>query len=177
MRSYDELEDLWRQTAVAPRGAGEVRLIVVRAGGGSHATPAEVVVTVAEGVSGDRWVTGTIRRQSCQVTLMSVAVAELVTAGATPLHEPGDNFLVDLDLSETGLPAGSRIRLGSALLEVTDTPHLGCRKFQARFGAEALRWVNAREHRARRLRGVNCRVVEGGVVRIGDPALLLDQSV
>jgi MOSC domain-containing protein YiiM len=60
--------------------------------------------------------------------------------------------------------------LGAALLEVTPEPHLGCSKFHARFGAGALRWVNHKDHRRERLRGVNLRVLERGLVRVGDRA-------
>ena len=71
-------------------------------------------------------------------------------------------------LSEAALPVGARVRVGKALVEVTAEPHLGCAKFRERFGAGALRWVNLAAHRALRLRGVNTRIVEGGVVRVGD---------
>jgi MOSC domain-containing protein YiiM len=100
------------------------------------------------------------------VTLMNVRVTELICADGQPLDLPGDNFLVDLDLSEEALPAGTRLRIGSALLEVSAEPHTGCKKFSARFGLDALLWVN--EHRDRRLRGMNCRVVEPGAVAVGD---------
>jgi MOSC domain-containing protein YiiM len=98
---------------------------------------------------------------------MNVRVAELVADGRAPLDSPGDNFLVDLELSEEALPAGTYLRLGSALLELTVLPHTGCKKFRERFGLEALKWVNA--HRDLRLRGANCRVVESGSVAVGDP--------
>jgi MOSC domain-containing protein YiiM len=80
----------------------------------------------------------------------------------------GDNFLVDLDLSEAALPVGARLRVGGAVLEVSAEPHTGCKKFRERFGGEALRWVNHRDNRALRLRGVNCRVVADGEVAVGD---------
>ena len=86
----------------------------------------------------------------------------------------GDNFLVTLDLSEAALPVGTRVRLGTALLEITPDPHTGCRKFNARFGVEALQWINFRAHRARRLRGVNCRVLADGFVSVGDAVVVED---
>jgi len=78
------------------------------------------------------------------------------------------------DLSEAALPAGTRLRVGSALLQVSAEPHAGCAKFRARFGDEALRWVNAHENRPRRLRGINLRIVAGGQLALGD-AITIDR--
>jgi MOSC domain-containing protein YiiM len=80
----------------------------------------------------------------------------------------GDQLYVDLDLSPANLPPGTRLAMGSAILEVTDEPHLGCAKFAARFGQDAWRFVNSKVGRALRLRGLNCRVVVSGTVRTGD---------
>ena len=80
----------------------------------------------------------------------------------------GDQLYVDMDLSSVNLPAGSRLRAGTVLLEVSDKPHTGCSKFSARFGVEALAFVSTVEGKAMRLRGMNCRVIESGVVRTGD---------
>ena len=80
----------------------------------------------------------------------------------------GDQLYVDLDLSQENLPAGTRLAIGSALIEITGPPHTGCAKFSARFGSEALRWVNTPVGRALRLRGVHARVVEPATIRRGD---------
>ena len=85
-----------------------------------------------------------------------------------PLDLPGDNLVVNFDLGTQALPIGSRLRVGGALLEVTEKPHAGCKKFSARFGEEAMRWVNDERHAERKLRGINCRVIEAGSVRVGD---------
>jgi MOSC domain-containing protein YiiM len=53
------------------------------------------------------------------------------------------------------------------------TENNGCRKFQARFGADALRFVSKPELRPRKLRGIYVRVVESGEVRPGDPIRVL----
>jgi MOSC domain-containing protein YiiM len=171
MRTFDELEALWSAAPSPPSERGTVRLLCVRRAPSQHETPETVELTVREGLVGDRWSRATDHEPDpeAQVTLMMAAVAELVAAGTQPLHEAGDNILVDYDISVDNLPAGSRLRIGEAVLEVSASPHTGCSKFSGRFGQDALRWVNWRHWRERRLRGVNCRVVSGGTIRLGDP--------
>jgi MOSC domain-containing protein YiiM len=104
-----------------------------------------------------------------QVTIMGARVVDLLAGGdrtAWPLA--GDQLYVDLDLSVANLPAGTRLAIGGAVIEVTEPPHTGCAKFSARFGSEALRLTNSPEGRSLRLRGVHARVVQPGVVRQGD---------
>lgn len=171
MRTFDELEALWSGLPPAPRETGSVRLLCVRTEPGVHETPESVVISVDGGLEGDRWAHGWRERdpgRDAQVTLMNAAVTELVAAGEQPLHEAGDNILVDFDISAEHLPPGTRLRIGEAVLEVTAMPHTGCSKFAGRFGQDALRWANWRHWRERRLRGVNCRVVTGGTVGVGD---------
>ena len=99
---------------------------------------------------------------------MELRVVGLMRGHDQPVHAAGDNLLVDFDLSETTLPHGTLLRAGTALLRVSEEPHAGCHKFRARFGDGALQWVNAREHRPLRLRGINCRILESGRVGVGD---------
>lgn len=172
MRTFDELEAMWSELLPAPRERGSVRLVCVRREPGVHETPTAVEVTVDGGLEGDRWAHGWQERDPerlAQVTLMNAAVAELVAAGRQPLHEAGDNLLVDFDIGADNLPPGTRLRIGGAMFEVSQMPHTGCSKFAGRFGQDALRWANWRHWRERRLRGVNCTVVESGTVRVGDP--------
>ncbi|HEX2194958.1 MAG TPA: MOSC domain-containing protein [Candidatus Limnocylindria bacterium] len=178
MRTFDELEALWAAMPRPPRERGTVRLLCVRREPGVHETPQTVSVTVDGGLDGDRWALGWQRRdpqRDAQVTLMMAPVTELVAAGRRPLHEAGDNILVDFDIGADNLPPGARLRVGDALLEISEVPHTGCSKFAARFGQDALRWANWRHWRERRLRGVNARVVAGGTVRVGDPVERLSE--
>ena len=80
----------------------------------------------------------------------------------------GDQVYADLDLSVGNLPAGASLRIGGALVEVTERPHTGCSKFASRFGLDALRWISTPAGRAARMRGMYVRVLEGGPVRVGD---------
>jgi MOSC domain-containing protein YiiM len=95
-------------------------------------------------------------------------VAELIANGQ-PLTLFGDNLFLDLDLSVSNLPTGSRVHVGGATLEVTPKPHNGCKKFHARFGPDALRFVSKPDLRHRNLRGIYMRVVQPGEAAPGDP--------
>jgi MOSC domain-containing protein len=171
MRSFAELEALFQAGPPLEAGDGGLRLIVVRRDEGVHETPGTVRLDVALGMDGDRWSRGATRNPESQVTLMNSRVAALVAEDDA--SRIGDNLLVDLDLSTGALPIGARVRLGGAVIEITPKPHTGCSKFAARFGQDALRWVNWAAHRDRRLRGIHGRVVEGGVVTLGDRLELL----
>jgi len=172
MRTFDELEQLWSQSHTADVRRGTVHLLVARLGEGQHAVPSRAELCVERGFVGDRWAQGANKDPGRQLTLMNANVAALVCDGQ-PLHMPGDNILVDLDLSESNAPVGARIRVGAALVEVTDKPHLGCKKFTARFGEGAMHWVNEEAWRTRRLRGLNARIIEPAEVSVGDPVELL----
>jgi MOSC domain-containing protein YiiM len=102
---------------------------------------------------------------------MNARVAELVAGGADRMPLAGDQLYVDFDISVDNLPAGSLLAVGEAVLEVSDVPHLGCAKFVERFGADAMRFVNSRVGRQLRLRGMNTRVLQPGIVRPGDVAV------
>jgi MOSC domain-containing protein YiiM len=173
MRTLEELERSWRALPPAPRGRGRVRAICVRKGNGVHETPPRVTLSEQGGVEGDRWAHSADRDPEAQVTLMAARVAELVASERTPFYGAGDNFYVDLDLAEDALPPGTRLRMGTAVLEVSSKPHTGCKKFRERFGVEALRWVNHELNRALRLRGINCRIVAAGLVSVGDEVTVL----
>jgi MOSC domain-containing protein YiiM len=103
-----------------------------------------------------------------QLTLMNVRSAGLVARTPERRQLAGDQLFVDFDLSVDNIPPGSRLRIGDATVEITAIPHRGCGKFSARFGVDALKFVNSAVGRELNLRGVNARVVAGGVVRRGD---------
>ena len=99
----------------------------------------------------------------------------MLIANGQPLTLFGDNLLLELDLSSENVPTGSRLRMGSATLEVTPFPHNGCEKFRDRFGPDALRFVSQKSERARNLRGIYLRVTEEGRTTIGDKVEVLSR--
>src|SRR5262245_56975072 len=110
-----------------------------------------------------------------QIAVMQKDVAEMIANGQS-LTLFGDCLILDLDLSSANLPAGSRVKVGAATLEVTPEPHNGCMKFRSRFGADALRFVSIRELRHRNLRGIYMRVAEAGEVGARDPVEVISRG-
>jgi hypothetical protein len=179
MSLYIGTEDLQAglsEILAAPAIEGTVELVVRRPSEGEREIVEEGVLDVHEGLVGDDWV----RRGSsqtadgsphpgAQVTLMNVRVISLVAGDRDRWALAGDQLYVDLDLRPENLPPGTRLAVGTAIVEVTDLPHTGCAKFTERFGPAAIRFVNGKPGRALRLRGMYARVVEGGTVRPGDP--------
>ena len=164
---YAALEAGLDEIRRAPHDDGKVELIVRRPAMDERETLTEAHLDEAAGLVGDDW-----RNRSAdparQVTVMNARAAALVATQRERWALAGDQLFVDLDLSGANLPPGTRLEVGSAVLEVSSAPHRGCKKFAARFGLEALRFVNSEAGYALNVRGINTRVVRGGVVRPGD---------
>ena len=150
-----------------PLDRGTVEMVVARHDDGSHETPARVKMIPGQGVPGDRWSRRHPLRIEAEITLMRADIARLVGNGQ-PLSAAGDNLLVDLDLSLANLPAGTVLRAGTTLLEVTPLPHDGCVKFERKFGRDAVRLTADPRFRHLRLRGIHAKIVEAGEIAPGD---------
>ena len=170
-----ELEAALEQIAAAPADGGVVDLIVRRPGIEQREVLRVGQLTTEEGLAGDSWsVRGSSRtpdgspHPDMQLTLARSRLVQLVAQSRDRWPLAGDQLYVDMDLSEANLPAGTRLAIGSSIVEITTQPHKGCGKFVARFGADAMKFVNSPQGRAMRLRGVYARVIQPGEIRAGD---------
>jgi MOSC domain-containing protein YiiM len=169
--STAELQARLEDVRAAPADAGRLELVVRRPVEGEREELEAGDLDLVEGLVGDRWARGKHGRTpdpATQLTLMAARAAELVAGSRERWALAGDQLYVDIDLSEANLPAGTRLAIGEAVVELSAEPHTGCKKFVSRFGLEAMLFVNSPEGRALRLRGANARVVQPGVVRPGD---------
>jgi MOSC domain-containing protein YiiM len=151
----------------SPTDVGQVKLIVRRPAEDERETLSDARLDTTVGLVGDGWPHG-VADPDRQVTVMNARVVALLAQSPERWSLAGDQLYVDLDLSADNLPPGSRLEVGSAVLEVTAAPHRGCKKFAARFGLDSLRLVNSTVGYALNLRGINTRVVQTGVVQAGD---------
>lgn len=156
----------------APADGGRVELIVRRPAEGERELVDAAELDLRLGLVGDRWAMRDIASNpvylDAQLTLISTRLLAAIEPDRARWPQAGDQLYVDLDLSLDNLPPGSRLAIGSAVIEISEKPHTGCAKFGARFGSEALRWINGPLGRANRLRGLNARIVTAGAVHVGD---------
>lgn len=172
-----ELEAGLDEIRRAPKDEGELQLIVRRPATDAREILQEGQLDLAEGLVGDTWnVRGSSRTKDgsshpdMQLNIMNSRAAALVAQTKERWHLAGDQLFIDLDLSDENLPAGSRLAIGSAVIEVTDQPHTGCHKFVARYGMDAMVFVNSPVGKQHHLRGINAKVVQPGTIRVGDVA-------
>lgn len=159
----------------APRDEGTVRLLVRRPAVDAREILTEAHLDVDLGLSGDNWqARGSSSTEDgqadlrAQITVTSWRAVSLVAGSEDRASLAGDQIHADLDLSLDNLPSATLLYIGSAVLEVSEKPHTGCKKFGGRFGPDALRFVNLGAGRELRLRGINTRIVQAGTVRLGD---------
>lgn len=158
----------------SPKDTSLVELIVCRPSTGDRKVLDEGRLDPAVGLAGDRWVEGDARHSpGTQVTIMNSRAVALVAQSKHRWPLAGDQLFVDLDLSEANVPPGTRIVVGTAELEVSTEPHLGCRKFVERFGRDAMTLFNSPEGRALHLRGIYARVVKAGTVKVWDAVTIV----
>jgi hypothetical protein len=178
-----DLEAALDHLRAAPSDEGTVELVVRRPAVDEREVLAEGQLDLAAGLVGDTWTErGSSRtpdggpHPDMQLNVINARLSALVAIDPDRRALAGDQLHVDLDLSIENLPPGTRLGLGTAVIEVTPQPHTGCAKFTARFGQDAMRFVNSPLGRELRLRGMNAKVVVPGTVRPGDPIRKLPPS-
>ena len=175
--TMQELEAALDHLRDAPKNDGVIELIVRRPQTDHREILEEAELDPVKGLIGDNW---SLRPSSktpdnsphpeMQINIMNSRVTALVAQAKDRWPLAGDQLYIDMDLSKENLPGGTRIAIGDAVLEVSPLPHTGCHKFVARFGVEAMKFVNSPVGRELCLRGINARIIQGGVIRVGQTA-------
>lgn len=175
--SLQELNSTLEHIRQAPASEGKVELIVCRPLPNQRTVLALAKLNTSDGLVGDSWKERGYKKGPAsldmQINIMNSRATAAIEKDKERWPLAGDQFYVDFDISKENLPAGTRFKLGTAILEVTAEPHLGCAKFSERFGKDAVMWVNSDEGKALNLRGINAKVIEAGEVRTGDTVLKL----
>ena len=161
----------------SPKDGGLLELIVRRPCVDARVVLSEGELHPSEGLVGDSWKFRGSSRTSdgaphpdMQLNIMNARVIALVSPDKDRWQLAGDQLFLDMDLSAENLPAGTRLAVGSAVIEVSPQPHTGCKKFVARFGLDAVKFVNSAVGKELHLRGINAKVIQPGVIRVGDVA-------
>ena len=173
----EELESGLEEIARSPKDGGVVELIVRRPTVNAREVLTEGALDVSCGLVGDTW----SRRRSSrtpdgsphpemQLNIINSRLIALVAQAKERWPLAGDQLYIDLDLAPENLPPRTRLAIGTAVIEVTPEPHLGCAKFVERFGVDAMKFVNSTVGRRFNLRGINAKVVQSGTIRVGDIA-------
>lgn len=166
--------DVVRQS---PKDEGVLELIVRRPQIGEREVLEEGELDLVEGLVGDNWRTRGSSRTSnglghpeMQLNIMNSRAIALIAQEKARWQLAGDQLFIDIDLSDETLPPGTKLALGTAVIEVTPIPHRGCKKFVERFGLDAVKFVNSTIGKQLHLRGINAKVVQPGIIRVGDVA-------
>ena len=173
--TLSELEVGLDEIKKSPKEAGILELIVIRPKVGTREILEAGELDLKTGLVGDNWNT----RKSwatkdkkphpeMQLNLMNSRAIALIAQTKDRWQLAGDQLYVDLDLSEENLPPKSRLKIGTAIIEITEIPHNGCRKFTNRFGKDAVKFVNSKIGKQLHLRGLNAKVVKAGKIKTGD---------
>ena len=159
----------------APKDTGILELIVRRPLTGQREILEEGELDLVEGLVGDNWgargssMTNDGNAHSeMQLNIMNARAISHIAQDKDRWQLAGDQLFIDMDISEHNMPPGTRLSLGTAIIKVTAIPHNGCKKFVARFGLDAMKWVNSEEGKKLHLRGINAKVVQAGSISAGD---------
>ena len=179
-----ELEEGLEHIRQSPRDKGTLKMIVRRPREDDREILGRGQLSLTEGLIGDnckargsKHTPDGLAHLYAQITIMNARCAALLAQQEERWALAGDQLYVDFDLSEENIPPGTQLGIGSAILEVSAEPHSGCKKFSARFGVEAMKFVNSPDGKRLHLRGINARVVQAGTIRVGDKIRKLDGRI
>ncbi|MCX4026571.1 MOSC domain-containing protein [Endozoicomonas sp. SM1973] len=177
MNSYTSREGLELALEIikqSPKQEGSVKLIVCRPSVDQRKVLEVGELSLEEGLLGDNWKQRELTRSKNgmvkvdnQLNLMNSRVIEAITTDKEQWQLAGDQFYVDFDLSYENTPPGAQLLIGNAIIEVTEEPHLGCKKFADRFGMDAVKFVNSEQGKQLNLRGINAKIIKPGLVKVG----------
>jgi hypothetical protein len=173
--TMEELEAGLNNIRQSPKDGGRLEMIVRRPRVDEREVLEEAELNLMLGLVGDNWKTrGSSRlpdksaHPEMQINIINSRLIALIARDKKRWPLAGDQLYVDLDLSAENLPAGTRLSIGRAVIEVTAQPHTGCRKFMARFGEDAMKFVNSHIGKELHLRGINAKVVQSGRIHVND---------
>lgn len=173
-----ELEAGLPEILASPKDEGVLEAIVIRPGHGQREEPQRCELSLEGGTHGDHWAKGCWMttedgkpHPDVQICIMNARCIALVAGARERWSLAGDNLFIDMDLRPENLPPGQRLRIGTAMIEITEVPHNGCASFVERYGKAAVVFVNGPKGKAMRLRGIYGRVVQDGQVAVGDRVL------
>ncbi len=159
----------------SPADDGTLEAIVVRPATGLRQEPQSCEISSAGGTHGDHWAKGCWLstddgepHPDVQICIMNARCIAHIAGSRDRWALAGDNLFIDMDIRPENLPPGQRLRIGTAVIEITTVKHAGCASFAEHYGLSAVVFVNARKGSALRLSGVYARVVEDGRVTVGD---------
>jgi hypothetical protein len=156
----------------SPKNNGTLDMIVIRPAEDERVILAECPMSPEGGLHGDNWASRNPDLET-QITLMNSRAVALLAQSKDRWALAGDQLYVDFDLSDDNLKTGDRFTIGTVTFEVTPKAHNGCLKFAARYGHKAHKFVNMGEGKHLHLRGIYVKVVEAGVVHVGDSIVKL----
>ncbi len=170
-----ELEEGLEFVRQSPQDRGVLQMIVRRPFTDEREVLQSGELDLAVGLVGDNWQTRGSKKTAdgsahpeMQLNIMNARILDLVAQDKSRWHLAGDQLIVDMDLSVENLPPGMQLAIGTAVVEITAVPHAGCKKFVARFGLDAVKFVNSPLGKQLRLRGLNAKVIQPGIISQGD---------
>ena len=172
--SVDDLEAGVDRVRKSPKQEGVIELIICRPKIGERRELEIAELDLDKGLIGDNWKKRGFAKNrdgsahpDMQINLMNSRAIGLIAKEKNRWMLAGDQFYVDLDLCPANVPPGTQLAMGKVVIEVTNEPHLACKKFAERFGRDAAMFANSEVGKSLNLRGINAKVILPGKVNIG----------